>query len=810
MTTHEPSESTRRPAAAFAPARLAAHAVSFILFATGLLFLLWDVQTNPPLWGIFGHLLEPWRLGGGAMDWAGLVWGVGGVAVFALIGWFYLEGLELYLPRAARAALAYIFGLGLAGFVLECLAIPHWLSRASVGLGLAGLPMLLGARAWLAARRAPESGLGGEAGAAESMLRRALARQAWRQSLERPAGPGGRLFKWLALLLLGAITLATFWHALLYPEVYWDSLILYLGYARMTFLEGGFPVKVTGQVGIGLGANYPHLYAVLGAGVATAAGAWSELPQRLMAPLAGLASTVLVYHTALRLVRRTNFALAVALLYRSVPLGIIYDIYGSDYALVVLFSAAFLYLALCAIDTALSGWLAALTMLVALAMHLNYLMGLFWLPWALTFVAAHAGWPREGARLRGVGSPPPAAWTRLEPRPGLGKVLGRPRFWLMLAACVAIGSTWYIRNWIVTGNPVYAFFYKILDGRCINPEVMAAAEKEWMANGSGIGSLDAFFSSRLRAAWAYFVTWKNAWETAPLLPGFAAWGLVLWAAVALAALAGRGAAVADPLARRRLRAGRRWGFVVAVLGAALLAFHFVLAPFYLYQIIAILPCAALLVAFDWPWWQPRPWRWALGALVLAVGVFPGLAFGLMGFKITSAFELPGGRIETPWSLYILRHPLPDTQRFYRWRFGADPIMWEYVNRELKGQRLLTHENRDLVFDPSITLINLDDWNMQQLWKIKDPTERVRLLIQKYYINYYLFVPNELATPTNQRMGAADWPRLGLAELIFQAGDNKLYRLKPPAAPMPAPTPTPVPADAAALAPAPVSSPSAGR
>jgi hypothetical protein len=66
-----------------------------------------------------------------------------------------------------------------------------------------------------------------------------------------------------------------------------------------------------------------------------------------------------------------------------------------------------------------------------------------------------------------------------------------------------------------------------------------------------------------------------------------------------------------------------------------------------------------------------------------------------------------------------------------------------------------------------------------LWKIKDPAERVRQLIKRYEIFYYLRVPNEDACPTNIRMGTVDWPKLGLAELVHEAGENKLYLLKAP-------------------------------
>jgi hypothetical protein len=229
---------------------------------------------------------------------------------------------------------------------------------------------------------------------------------------------------------------------------------------------------------------------------------------------------------------------------------------------------------------------------------------------------------------------------------------------------------------------------------------------------------------------------------------------------------------------RRPAGTLRFGLVAVVLAIALLVFHFTLAPFYLYQIIMILPALALGVALAEPWWRRQPWRGLLGALALVVGLVPGLAMALMGFKVTGPFELPGGRMESPWTLYPLRHPLPEPLRFYRWRFGEDPRMWLYVNRHLKDENLLTHENRHLVFDPSIRLVHLDDWEIQRLWAVEPPDERVRRLVEDFEIHYYLEVPNERACATNARMGAAEWPLLGLAELVWEAGPNRLWRLRP--------------------------------
>ena len=758
-----------------------AHLAAGLLGLVAVYFTVWFLyffQTTVPLFDVFKGLDDPWAFAGGRIDPITLAWTIGFCLLVLLIGVFYLEGLELYLPRTAALALAALFGMGLTGFALECLGIAQgWFVRSTVALVLLGLLAILALRAWRRGHRPPETGAGGDTGPKEALLRRRLARPAWRRTLQRPTGLLPRSYSAMVMGLIAAITGLIFWHALLYPEVYYDSLILYLGYARQTFLERGFPVKVVGQVGIGLGANYPHMYSVLGSGAAALAGEWSELPQRLLAPLAGLAATILVYHATLRQTRHVNFALTVALLYRSIPMGIMWDQYATNYALAVLFVAGLLYLALLYIETGLSGYFAAATLLVGLGMHINYLMGVLWLPWGLMVLAAHLGRgprPPTSATLQ----PAEAAWTALPARPGLLRFLVSGRFFWPFLVAVVIGSTWYVRNWIVTGNPIYAFFHEYLNGIHVNPDVMKAAAAEWEANGAGIRSLVSpeAFSSPIEAAWVFFVMWQHAYKTAPLLPAFAVGGLVVWVARVLAA-------PMTPSQPGRWAAGAvRTGWPVAALTVALLMYHFTIGHYYLYQIIIILPCMALLVAQAWPFWRLRPWRWVLAVLALWTALVPGLATALTGSKAVGMIHLHGGRRVPYFSLYALRHPLPTHEQMYRWRYGETVRMWQYINHNLKGEKLLTHENRHLVFDPSIQLVHLDDWAMQELWKVEDPAERLRRVVEDHQIHYYLEVPNEQQCWTNRRMQTRYWKRMGLTERIFEAGDHRLYRLVPPQAP----------------------------
>jgi hypothetical protein len=791
------------------------HLVAIILCLPALAATLWFVATNPAMIDIFGHLFKRWQPGRGSLETGTLLLSICCFAGFGIIGWFYLETHEIYVPVTVAFCLAFLFGLSLCGFVFEGLAIAGILMRTSIAMGLGLLLIFLAVIAHWRFRQVPETGTGGTFDSRDTLLRRQLARQSFRDSLVHPAGLLQRSYVTVVILLIGLISFFLFWHAVLYPAVYWDSLILYLGYARMTFLEGVFPVKVTGQVGIGLGANYPHLFEVLGAGMCTIKGSWSEIPQRLMVPLTGLASTCLVYHIILRLTRHVTWSLSMTLLYRSIPLGLVFDQYASNYSLAILFTTGFLYLALMYIETGMRGYFRSVTLLLALSMHLNYLMGILWLPWLLMVWLAH--WKRDRGvpygsqassrmeRLEFLKLPtvrtteqtgcPWAVHTGLNP---LRKFLVSDTFWRTLMFAVLIGSTWLIRNWVVTGNPVYAFFHERLGGIRINPDVMKAAAEEWAKNGAGIGNWGESLQERLMGLWpfltgAYFNRagdlqhWMNSFRLAPVFTGFALPGLIVLVAIILTR-PWNGSSGRPPChtaaANRAWQAAIEWrfGLVVLTLMLGYLFFHLKMAPYYLYQICPVIVTLVVLASFSLKFLKFAPWRWFMALIILVVGMVPGLAMAMMGFKIVGPVMSGHGRLFRPAELYVLRNPLPDRSSFLNWRYGDDQLMWDYLNRNLSGTRLLTHENRHLALDPSIQIVHLDDWDMQELWQVPDPAERVKRLVQRFRTRYYLYVPNEDSCATNALMGAQQWPELGLAELVHQEGPNRLYRLRWPPEP----------------------------
>lgn len=852
---------------------------AWLLWALGIAALAWAIvqvaffwRANPALWssaahpelalGVFSGLWAgPWRVSlAHAPPWA-LALSIAIAGLNVALGQLVLRALDLSLRPGAAWSMALLLGVSVSGIAFELLTLAGQLNTPAVwtlwvvlllaASFIAGMNFHQPYRRWWS-KPDPKSPEWNE----RFDLPMPLARGSLMSVVpsDGDALPESRIDRALITtgwVLIGLITAATFWHAVLFPEVYWDSLILYLGYARWTFLEGAFPFKAVAQVGIGLGANYPHLYPNYGATAAAMAGAWTEVPQRFVAPLAGLAATVLVYE-AIRLTwRRRVVAVAVALLFRAVPLGVAYSTYASDYSFSLLFGAGFLYAAALLGRSRLPGAFVMLTFLPAAAMHLNFLMGILWVPWAVAVTMA-LGWRRE-----------PEIATTDEPRgagvPTCLELLRGRFFWIVLLACFALASPWYIRNAVLTGNPVYAFFPQIFTRSInVNPEVLDSAKLEWFRNGDGIARVaeqfvdievprpmrdqgaedfarESTLGHKLRASWLYWqgfetfrviptaeggeelrrgdladrlqyllmlgaphplprgsfasvagggaevrvLSWFHVYKMAPLVMGFALLGV--WITLVVMGLAGGAARCGAAPFHARAAATLVASSIVLALG--LLAFNYLLADFYLYQILPVIVPMAVLSVGPLALWLAggSPLGNALKAVaaatLLAMALVPGMAMALMNFKASSGGEL-GGVVYSPLRLDVMRHPAMAADDFYRLRFGADVDMWREVNARAYQQPLLTHENRHVVFDPSIELVQLDDWDVQQQMWGKPVEERLAFL-ERRGITQYLRVPNERNHPINARAGMQELIDLGHFREVVRHGDNILYERASP-------------------------------
>lgn len=736
----------------------------------------------PPHAGAFVEVLQglAGKGGGYAPNWDSAPWKFLGYAALAgclylILGHFLLMHFAIYPTPLARFALAFAMGAGAAGVAFELLTLAGGLRREFVWATWAIL--ILGTAGLLAWRKREALFGPPPPGGFVSDPELQLSAQRWHQlSIARPRGRWHRFHLICSVALITLISLIVTLHAVGQPETYWDSLILYIGYARKIFLEQSFPTKVVGQVGIGLGANYPHLFEVLAAQTAAMAGEWHDVVAQLFAPVAGIICTLLVYVTALEISRDRPTALSLALLFRAVPHSIIYFQYASSYSAALLFTAAFVYLAWKYIADGLPGYRDLMLLTAAFAVHVNYLMWLLWGVAAVVILANHIAvkrptlssvWTGEVVDLpEGAMEILPPEHVSLRYRPTIAQLLRTRRFWAGIAVALAIASPWYIRNTVVTGNPVYAFYSNVFTAsRNVNPLVMRSAEQEWLLNGDGLGRVGRTLSEKLRNSWTYFVTGDQHWKLAPVFVGFVLPGFAVFLGWAGWWLDRRRSEEIPRPTDPADRALFRFGLACTTLFLLLWVYAYVIADFYLYQIVVVLPLFAIFSYFVFRMCDTRLSRAALHAIVLLVGLAPGVIMSLMGFKLrnTGVYE---GMPSPQFALTALKKLFMDPKVFYRMEFGGDMEMFDRLRALASDAVLLTHENRHLLMEERLPIVHLDDWEVQQTYN-KPAQERLRIL-DELGITHYLYVPNEDKHVVNSLVGMDELIQLGHFKEIYRS------------------------------------------
>lgn len=709
-------------------------------------------QTNPEvlqqitsrdfgLLSIYVKIFDSYYTNFSNFDYANFVFSIIGLSTYIFIGVLFISIIYPSLSRWTIYSLGFVIGMGILGVELEIAAIFGYLYR-SVIIACYLLTIILiyiaifKNRTTLSKDYITELGMNNPSSSQIYLIKLAKKKNDWNvfnSTLAEPQKFIQKTYYYLCLFAISVITLATFYHALFFPETYWDSMILYLGYARKIFYQHAFPVKVCAQVGIGLGANYPHLYPLTTAAIATVVGEWSTLFGQTAAPLAGLFTTILIYQMILRLSHNKIAAISMTLLFRAIPYGVAYSTYASDYAIAILFTTAFLFTALMYIETNQFGYFVLTTLITAFSVHINYLMWLLWGVWAvLVFLT-----PTKIFSLR---------------------------FIFLFIITIIISSTWYVRNYIVTGNPVYAFFPEIFGGKNINIDVLRSAEIEWQLNGDGIGGFGKGFFAKIFSSWKFFVTDPNSWKLAPVFMGFTIPGVLIFIITLLKSI----------FNKEKLDDNKKFGIVVFTLFFLLIFYHYCIASMYLYQIIIILPAmiyfAYCMLNFSWN----KIYRGIIYGMILFIGFFPGIPMSLMNFKFFGERKI-GPYEYKAIDLAAFRNPMMDEEMFYQLVYGDDVKMWGYVNEHLVGQKLLTHENRHLAFDESIDLIHLDDWDIQKTYGMKTDAEKLAFFKEKG-IKYYLYIPNEDKHPINKKVGIQKWTATPKLKQLYKAGDNVLYEI----------------------------------
>ncbi len=584
----------------------------------------------------------------------------------AIIGLLFLR-LFVRLPHLLEWITGIFLGIGLSTFVLEGFAIFFLLNRftiLSTYLGLVVIFLLI-KKKWGWSECTPEFN-------SEPLQERW---QFW--------------FYGTAFIILTIIVLLNIYHSIFFPVTYWDALIYYIHYGEMTYKQGGFPVLVCLQVGLGLGANYPHLYALHQASTATLFGQWADLYGQLLMPVAGLASLVVLYYLLLHFFKNRLIAILSILVFRCVPYVTSYFIWASDYALVMVYTSIFLIFMACYLERRSLRSLQPLLCVAAIFPHINYLGWIVWPVLVVAILLAHF----FGRNINKI---------------SIAKLL------LMLLIWGVLASTWNLRNEIVTGNPVYAFFPEIFGGKNINMDVLASCNQEWLYHGYGAKSLGTTLFEKVLNSLRDFLV---GWHFAPALLGILIPSFFFgWT--------------------------QKWKFFGALTVLLFLYFiyQFIISGLYWYHTIAVIPILSLFVGRFLSVISNRIIFLLFALFILISGIVPGISYSIMGSKHANP-QLP-----------YFAHPGMEPETFYRYEYPEEASVWKYINHNLeKGAIILTHDNRYHVFRDDLEIIHLDDCGLTHLYGQPYPQNHDYLL--KQGIHYYLRIGNhEQSHPILKQLG----------------------------------------------------------
>ncbi|UCH38018.1 MAG: glycosyltransferase family 39 protein [Candidatus Bathyarchaeota archaeon] len=240
-----------------------------------------------------------------------------------------------------------------------------------------------------------------------------------------------------------------FYHSLLFPIVNWDSLTEFAYLGTLFFEEGTIPLITGGTLGIHSSANYPPLVPTLYTWFYLFSGGIHEGLAKAVSPIFCSITALTTFLFVRRMYNSNEIAWSSVFFLVSTPIVMFVSMDClADAPFMFYFSSSiyFLYISMtkerlkypAVIASGLLGGLCAWT---------KY-NGLFLIPVVCSILFVDC-W-----------------YTRRKP------VLERDTwklFGIFLFSFAVFGFGWYLRNWILTGNPVYPLLYSIFGGKNIDP-----------------------------------------------------------------------------------------------------------------------------------------------------------------------------------------------------------------------------------------------------------------------------------------------------------------------------------------------------
>jgi len=527
--------------------------------------------------------------------------------------------------------------------------------------------------------------------------------------------------RWSFLLVVGVaiVVFLIFYHGILSPIDHFDALIYHAGMAKVMFRYHGIPLLAGPSPGIQLSGNYPPLYPALGAFFFIHMNTTIvDLPLRAISPFMGLLTLFTTYGLGRILLGHKN-ALLATLVIAVTPFFILYSIHALNNMM-----AAY-YLALASLHMVLYFhrqqrlYLLVAGLSCGFAVSTTYL-ALYFVP---VFILETFLFSQRSIRR----------WAEI--------------FVPFLVGTVLTGAFWYIRNFIVLGNPIWPFAYSVFGGSFIDPLM----ETQALQSVHNVGVYVSFGKEPDILDWIHLTFFGRA--------GFPALSIL----TALGAIW----TVASP--------SRNKGWVIPALTIVLMASSFVFFPRYF---VLILPFAAISSAqtLSCIFTSRRITVKFLVILILAaILVYPGIAVAASGkvYHDVASWEPPQD------FLWYLRNPGVDFLTAMKRGEGEGVEAWSWLNENLKAdEKVATYESRIYYIKNGGVhqFFFLDGWEVRSLFEMSEPEQMIAhlkdnkvtcVLIQSGIVSVSIDT-----LPLVRFLGTPYFPR------IYQKGDAMIYNVGP--------------------------------
>jgi len=472
-----------------------------------------------------------------------------------------------------------------------------------------------------------------------------------------------------------------FYHAVCFPQIIWDTLTVYAYLGKEIYNQGGIPLFFGSSGSIEWSGNYPILVPMLYAWFNFSLGRVNDLLSRMIFPIFGVATLASTYIFSKRLHGSTAAVFSVYVLavtpifFTHLAIGYI------DIVLTFYFTLALYFLQrACEEENVCYAVLSGI--LGGFAAWTKY-QGLFLAPIILVFwTIINISNKSRNERINGL-------------------------LLQTLLPFILVASPWYLRNWILLGNPVYPNLFMIFGGRSLDPWLLSQNYEYWIGRWTVLLGTDHSLHNLLRLPIRLLIEDNSLYSLGQdgcgfLLACYGVPGLIF------------------SIFKRKKRD-------VLLLSWILIYFSlwFAFLHYFIRYLLPILPALSMFAG--------RLLSETSSRIKESRKIHGILLAAMMISSLSAAFFLPTevlaiiGPHQT-FQNYIFLRPFnpPSTEESLRHAMPADAALWEFINEETSPESVfLSFDHRAYFIDRKI--IFADSTKVKKIYHVSSLSEAVSFL-----------------------------------------------------------------------------------